>query len=68
MNPNMFTLRLTADQFEWLQTFLERTEIKGKEVPFFISIVNAIREAGTPPEDRVIPQMATPHAAPSKPA
>ena len=63
MNPKMFTLRLTADQFEWLQTFLERTEIKGKEVPFFLSIVNSIREAGTPPEDKVIPQMNIPSEA-----
>jgi len=40
------TVKLTPHQFEWLQVFLERSKLRGKEVPHFLGIVGAIRAAG----------------------
>lgn len=40
-----FTVTLSKQQLESFHIFLERTELRGREVPRFIELVQAVREA-----------------------
>lgn len=41
----MKSIELSDEQLNNLSVFLQRTELKGKEVPAFVEIVNAINAA-----------------------
>ncbi len=44
MNHKM-NIKLTADELNDLRVFLERTSLKGSEVPQFLAIVKALQKA-----------------------
>jgi hypothetical protein len=41
----MKTITLTPEQLEWLKRFLERADLKGREVPAFLEVAQKIGEA-----------------------
>jgi hypothetical protein len=58
----MNTIKLNDQQLQYLQSFLDRTELRGREAGVFLSLVKAINEAEKNPSanDRVIPEIILP--------
>ena len=49
----MFTIELTEPQLRMLKAFLERSEMRGFEVPQFLALVQAISAAKPVPTSEV---------------
>lgn len=46
-NSQIITLNFNAAQFDALRIFMERTEMRGHEVPRFLEIIQAMRTAAS---------------------
>ena len=58
----MNTIKLNDQQLQYLKSFLDRTELRGREVGVFLNLVKAINESekNQSANDVVIPEIILP--------